>query len=484
MKYRNVIFFFLGFLSASAQSKKIKIVDSLSLDPISFATVFFSNNNGIISNELGFFELVSEQYKIQDTLFVSSMGYETKRIPITAFNDTIIRLKPKTITLKNVVVTNKELSSIEIIEKVKQNIELNYNSGINEKKLFFRQDYNQISEEFTLSKLKSSIKDLNAKVMDSILENLPKESRSELESLSYYYANDELDTPKIKLIKSRRTNDDNASDLSKSLGKKLESSLKENLKSSSYFKIRSGWLPFSFDLTINGLWDIDSTDQKQLDKLKQEEVKRKENFSNFQKGRVQNVYLKSFTNSNSDLNFILESKRYQFSNPELSYLGNDLVYVINCLPLRSDKFKATLYINSEDFAVVRLDYENVKPLSKFKLLGISLLEYLEKGRMRFSKLNNEKYDLSYFQSTKENKVSINRPFKIIEKNKVVKGRNKQNQISAKLNLSIKSKYNIELQVFKTRVINSKEFDDLDEKNQVLPEYLEEFTTNFWEEFNE
>ncbi len=38
--------------------------------------------------------------------------------------------------------------------------------------------------------------------------------------------------------------------------------------------------------------------------------------------------------------------------------------------------------------------------------------------------------------------------------------------------------------FKTRVINSKEFDDLDEKNQVLPEYLEEFTTNFWEEFDE
>ena len=218
---------------------------------------------------------------------------------------------------------------------------------------------------------------------------------------------------------------------------RLTLSLKENLKSSSYFKIRSGWLPFSFDLTINGLWDIDSTDQEQLDKLKNEEIKRKENFSNFQKGRIQNVYFKSFTNSNSDLNFILESKRYQFSNPELSYLGNDLVYVINCLPLRSDKFKATLYINSEDFAIVRLDYENVKPLSKFKLLGISLLEYLEKGRMRFSKLNNEKYDLSYFQSTKENKASINRPFKIIEKNKVVKGRNKQNQISAKLNLSIK-----------------------------------------------
>ena len=143
-----------------------------------------------------------------------------------------------------------------------------------------------------------------------------------------------------------------------------------------------------------------------------------------------------------------------------------------------------MYINSEDFAVMRLDYENVKPLSKFKLLGVSVLSNLEKGRMRFSKLNNNKYDLSYFQSTRENKVSIKRPFKIIEKNKVVKGKNKQNQISAKLNFSTKSVYNIELQVFKTRLITPKEFEELDEKNQVLPEYLEEFITNFWEEFEE
>ena len=42
--------------------------------------------------------------------------------------------------------------------------------------------------------------------------------------------------------------------------------LKENLKSSSYFKIRSGLLPFSGDLNFNGLWDIDSTNQEVLKK--------------------------------------------------------------------------------------------------------------------------------------------------------------------------------------------------------------------------
>ena len=484
MRNYVIIFFFTLCFSINAQSKKVKIIDSLSLESIPFASVYFSNNNGLISDEQGYFELISEQFNKGDTLFVSSMGFKTKKIPLGFFTDSIIRLKQESITLNNVIVTNKQLTSSEIIEKVKQNLKSNYDTEISEHKLFFRQDFSQTNEEFTLNKFKSSIKGLNNKVMDSILFNLPKKSKSELESLSYYYLNKEIDTPKIKLIKSRRTNDDNASDLSKSLGENLEVALKESLKSSSYFKIRSGWIPFSFDLSINGLWDIDSTNVEQVKKIKEEEIKRQENFSNGQKSRIQSVYLRSFINPNSELNFILKSKNYLFSEPELFYLENDLVYVINCSPKKSDKFKGTLYVNSEDFAVLRLDYENVKPLSKFKLLGISISSYLEKGRMIFSKFNGEKYNLSYFQSTRGSSVSIKRPFKIIEKNKVVKGRNKQNQISAKLNFSSRSIYNKELQVFKIRKMNSKEFEEINEENQVLPEYLKEFKTNFWDEFED
>ena len=66
----------------------------------------------------------------------------------------------------------------------------------------------------------------------------------------------------------------------------------------------------------------------------------------------------------------------------------------------------------------------------------------------------------------------------------MKGRNKQNQISAKLNFSTRSIYNKELQVFKIRNIDFKEFQEINEKNQVLPEYLKEFKTNFWDEFED
>ena len=480
---RQIYFLLLVLISFNikAQSKKIKIIDSISFEPVPFATIFFSNNNGIISDEDGLFELIPEQYSKKDSLFISSMGFEPKQFSLDIFNDSIIKLVPKTISLKNVVVTNNQLSSNEIIDSVKLYIDKNYNFNITENKLFFRQEFNQELEKFKLNKFKSTIKDLNEESMDSMTNNLPKKSKNELESLSYYYESS-YDVPKIKLIKSRRTKDDNESDLSKSLGDKLEKSLRENLKSNSYFKIRSGWLPFSGDLTFNGLWEIDSTNQDQLNKLKEEEIKRKESFSIGQKGRIQSVYLKSFFNPNSDLNFILKSKNYIFSDSELTYLGNELVYVIECYPKRGDKYKGTIYVNSDDYAVVRIDYENIKPLSKFKLLGVSFSSNLEKGRMVFSKFENEKYSLSYYQNSRGNKISIKRPFKIIEKNKFVKGRKKQNQISAKLDFASSSIYNTELQVFRVRSIDETRFEEIDEKNQVLPIYLEEFKKDFWVDF--
>ncbi len=481
---RHIYFLLLVLISfnVKAQSKKVKIIDSISFEPVPFATIFFSNNNGIISDENGFFELVSEQFSKKDSLFISSMGFESKQFSLDIFNDSIIRLSPKTISLKNVIVTNNQLSSVEIIDSVKLYIERNYNFGITENKLFFRQEFNQDLEKFKLNKFKSTIKDLSAEAMYSMTDNLPKKSKNELESLSYYYVNSDIDVPKIKLIKSRRTNDDNESDLSKSLGDELEKSLRENLKSNSYFKIRSGWLPFSGDLTFNGLWEIDSTDQEQLKKLKEKEIKRKENFAVAQKERIQNVYSKSFFNPNSELNFILKSKNYTFSNPELNYLGKELVYVIECYPKKGDKFKGTIYVNSDDYAVVRIEYENIKPLTKFKLLGVSLFSNLEKGRMVFSKFENEKYSLSYYQSSRGNKISIKRPFKIIEKNKFVEGRKKQNQISAKLDFISSSVYNTELQVFKVRAIDKKNYEEINEENQVLPIYLKEFKKDFWEDF--
>ena len=56
MRYTSILFFFLLCFSINGQSKKVQIIDSLSLESIPFASVYFSNNNGLISDEEGYFE--------------------------------------------------------------------------------------------------------------------------------------------------------------------------------------------------------------------------------------------------------------------------------------------------------------------------------------------------------------------------------------------------------------------------------------------
>ena len=478
---KRFIIFLLFAVNLKAQSTSVKILDSISFNPIPFATVYFSNSSGVISDENGDFELIKNELNDEDSLFISSMGYKKVSYSLNRFNDSIIFLSPKPIELNNVIITNRKLSSQEIIEKIKAAITQNYQTDLSENKIFYRKEYNSTIEKFEINKFKSSIDNVNDLLIDSLLLNLPSENKSATEVLSYYYGNLEEDNQKINLIKSRETyKKDN--EILESLNSKLEESLKKSLKSNSYFKIRSGLLPFSGDLEFDGLWDIDSTNQAALKKANDDEIKRKENFANSIKGRVSNIYSNLFYNDGTDLDFILKSNRYEFSNPELNYLGNQLVYVMTFRPKGSKDYKGTLHINSDDFAIVRIDFKNVKSLFKLKLLGFSSDNYLVEGRMVFSKLDKKKYSLTYFQVSSGSKAGIDRPFKIIEKNKFVKGRRKQNQISFNLDFIVNSLNKVELRVFQSKPIDLNLYENLKEDNKILPEYVDEFKTNFWKEF--
>ena len=478
---KRFIIFLLFAVNLKAQSISVKILDSISFNPIPFATVYFSNSSGVISDENGDFELIKNELNDEDSLFISSMGYKKVSYSLNRFNDSIIFLSPKPIELNNVIITNRKLTSQEIIEKIKAAITQNYQTDLSENKIFYRKEYNSTIEKFEINKFKSSIDNVNDLLIDSLLLNLPSENKSVTEVLSNYYGNLEEDNQKINLIKSRETYK-KENEILESLNSKLEESLKKSLKSNSYFKIRSGLLPFSGDLEFDGLWDIDSTNQAALKKANDNEIKRKENFANSIKGRVSNIYSNLFYNDATDLDFILKSNRYEFSNPELNYLGNQLVYVMTFRPKGSKDYKGTLHINSDDFAIVRIDFKNVKSLFKLKLLGFSSDNYLIEGRMVFSKLDKKKYSLTYFQVSSGSKAGIDRPFKIIEKNKFVKGRRKQNQISFNLDFIVNSLNKVELRVFQSKYIDLNLYDNLKEENKILPEYVDEFKTNFWEEF--
>ena len=479
MKKLIILLIFIAYCDINAQSVSIQVKDSLTLTPIPFSTVYFSNNKGLISDENGIFQLITTELINQDSLFVSSMGYEKVSYPLIKFKDSIIYLTPKPIVLNDVILTNKRLSSIEIVQEVYRNIDKNYEKGLTKNKIFLSKRSISKTKRFDTSKFKSSIKEINNSLLDSISNNLSKENKNALETLCYQFGNIEQDKQKISLIKARETYN-KEDEILESLNTKLELYLKENIKSDSYFKIKSGL--FGGDLEIDGLHDFDSTDLEVISKKKEEDLKRKKNFAGYQKNTINNLYSTLFFNEDSDLNFILKPNKYTFSEPELNFIGEDLIYIIKCNPKGNSQYKGTLYINSEDFALIRLDFENTKSLFKFKLLGVAFNQYLKEGKLLLSKFDNEKYNLSYAQITSNQTFSIDRPIRLIEKNKNVKGRRKQNEISFKIDMAFDQENKTEIQVFESTKISIDEFEKIEETNKVLPQFLDEFTSNFWEEF--
>ncbi|MFL2639407.1 MAG: carboxypeptidase-like regulatory domain-containing protein [Flavobacteriaceae bacterium] len=484
-KYIFIITFLFCSSALFSQSLNVKVLDSVSLNPIPFASIYFSSNKGIISDENGEFELILQELKKEDSLYISSLGFKKLSFSLKKFNDTIVFLTPKPIELENVILTNKKLSSDEILKRVIENLDKNYENRVTENKIYISRKTKSETEKFNITKFKSSIKEINRELLDSIRDNLSKENNSGLETLCYYYENhnQELDkdsiAQKIKLVKARETYN-KGDELLQTLNERLEESLKNNLKSDSYFKIRSGI--FGGDLDVDGLEEVDSTDLESIKKFQKKELNRKENFAKNVRNYIKGFYSDLIFREKSNLNFILKSSKYNFSEPKLNYVGEQLVYILECKPKGRSKFAGKLYVNADDYAVIRVDFKNVRPLFKLKLLGVSINQYLSEGKILLSKFNNNKYNLSYYQLRFAQRFGIDRSIKLIEKNKNVKGRRKQNEISFRMDLAAKNEFNVEIQVFESNTIDLKKFRNIKEDNKVLPEYIEAFNTNFWEEF--
>ena len=480
---RNTLLFYIFLISnfsLNSQSLNIQIIDSLTGQPVPYSNVYFSNNNGLISDESGSFELVKSQLSQNDSMYVSMMGYKKRSFYINDFNDTIIKLAQTPIKLSGVFLTNKKLSSEEIISNVIQNIEKNYERGFTENKIYLSRKSNSITEKFIIDKFKSTVPDINKTLIDSLLNNLKNENSSALETLGYYYRTpDDVNVKKIKIIKSRETYNKEGEVL-ESINKKMEEAFKKELKPDSYYKIKSGI--FGGDLDIDGLEEVDSTDVESIKKFEKKELKEKDDFAKSQIWTINRIYNFLFFEEETPLNFILKPNKYIFSEPSVNIIGNDLVYVIESTPKGRSKYAATLYINPDDYAIVRIDFRNVRPIYNLKLLGVSVNIYLRDGKMILSKYDNEKYSLSYAKINFGQRTGFDRPIKLIEKNKNVKGRRKQNEISFRMDLISDIKSTTELQVFDSKIISKEKFENIDDKNEIMPEYLDEFTTNFWQDF--
>jgi hypothetical protein len=456
MRFFIFIFLLLQFQFSNAQEVRAQVLDAGSKQPVPYANVIFAENRGLVTNEEGHFSYNPENEDLPEMIKISSMGYELLEVAPKDISGGIIYLKPASIELREVFLSNKNLSAKEIIQKVKEEVNNNYSFDNSRKRVFLREsDYNYI-RRFDIEVDKSTIGGIDQKLMNEITARVPKVSDSYKEVLADVYGN--YDSQKLQIIKAANLHNPQSTKSLEQLTEHLSTLFTNTLKDRSYLKVRSGIIGVKIDEDEVREDFLEKENKLVTEKTPEEKEqaleKRKNSLNTGTASKLKGLMNGMFWKEDITFNLFEKSNKYQYSLNGYAWIDNATVYVIDFEPKRGADFKGRLYVNTVDYGVHRLEYENVKPLKKFRLFGISTADDVYRGKMFFVKNENGKYDMSYLERETGETVGVSRPLTIIEKNKHVPGRRKQNELDLDLRIKISNVRKLQLVVYENEAMAS------------------------------
>lgn len=98
---QRIIYFI--YLSCSIGFGQITVIDSLSKNPVSYATVSFGNGNGIFADDEGAFVFTKKLYPDIDSLYISALGYKDLNLATKDLKPQLL-LQPQTDELDEVLI--------------------------------------------------------------------------------------------------------------------------------------------------------------------------------------------------------------------------------------------------------------------------------------------------------------------------------------------------------------------------------------------
>ncbi len=467
-------------LIATSQNISVRLLDEETDESVPFATIQFSELGGVMSNEEGLFTIQKSDFENSvDSLRISCMGYQKQSVfkKDLSENDTI-RLKAKVFEIVPVVLSSKKIPVSQIIKNVKNNIETNYITDNVKYNVFLRENYYQKQNKWNLKVEKSTIKQLGQHVIDTIFNKIPKEFITVNESYSkFYLGSDEQSKTQIeKMMRIRSKHQQFSID---NMQKDFYNALQKNMKGNSYLVIKTGIIRLDKTESIDSI----------LTDMKEGQEKNFEDYAEaIQKGKnkaFKGFLDKLFIHPKSKQDFIHKSHKYDFELIEFSEIDNDLVYVVDFRPKSKAKYKGRLYIDTETFAVVRANVEGAHDIfdKQFNMFGISSSIVNVSKTVLFEKGENSKYFIKYYKSQSSHSQGVKRGFKIIEKNKIVKGKNKQNQLNLVVNIKTYSDSKWEMVFTYPQRITNTEFTDLTINDDYTLKEFASYPKSFWQGYN-
>ena len=464
-------------IASNAQSLEKVVFDKENKMPVVFASVYTANKSGVITNQEGGFKLNISTLGLMDSLYISSLGYKDKALTIKATQelDTIF-LEVQQEMLDEVVVSDENLSAEQIIQRFKDSLASNHTINPSELRIFSRNKTTYTPVETGLELDKSSFmtkakrKQFNQRVEDYFNKIKGKTSTSFTDQLfDAFYLKDSTGVNHIKTTYLINEEEDNSME---NIQEEVFKELIDALDTKTSFKVRTGIIPIEDSLSTEEFITKDEPEKK--DTIKNE----------FHKYSYADIIQKSQNLANLD--FIEDSKKYEFSLDNTSFFNGEIVYVINFKPKRgSSKYEGTAYINAEDYGLLKLDYnlvEGEKEMGvnlKF-LLGVKFRVDRSKFQYLFKRNDDGKYYPYVYKSSANNYVYFDRSFVFKENND-----DKDERIKFKLSLLVESNSISEQEYL---VLNASEIDlnadyNFDKNGYIFREYLDTYDPSVWEDYD-
>lgn len=447
---------FLVLFSSAVQAQRVVVMDSISNEPISLVSVY-DGKTGVITSSSGTFYWQKPQ---ADSITLSCLGYTQKKIAASQIRDTLYLL-PKAVELMPVMVSNRTLTAVEIIDSVKANTSKTVDFGLSSSEVFVHYIDLTDVQKMDIEIKKSTIPELDQTFVDEILAQVPKKEKDEFYSKSKWLRDSGgLKHHKLQVLQAATLRDSITESRFDSMEKTISEILTKRVKKDSYFKVKSG--PLITVKMNNPVQEIDTVEQE----------KRKltpKKYAANQLGSLQGLATKNlFAENNWALPFLVNPKKYTFSNEGTVYDLGVPVYKIQFSSKKKKDYNGYLLIDVEDFGVHQIRYQNNKHQVRVKLFGLFYEERLNNRTYSFVKNHLGKYTLYHIYEEYQEHAGIKRPFKIIEKNKVVKGRNRQNIFSMDANFNIKQVHQKNIYFNSFTPISKKAFDAFKLEHSVLP----------------
>jgi hypothetical protein len=189
----------------------------------------------------------------------------------------------------------------------------------------------------------------------------------------------------------------------------------------------------------------------------------------------------SHFHEDSFLQGILKPHAYDFSFSKATFLNDELIYILNYRPGRSSsKYSGKIFVNGNDFAILKINYsfaegKRGKKLNLKLLLGIKYVEDTENGTVLFKKGRDGTYEASFIQRTSGSYFYVNRPVKFIENS------SERDKVNFNFIIAGNNRNRTELLVTSTSALAESEFQALKEKEKVPVIQLNRYEESIWQD---